>query len=123
MKENKGITLIALVVTIIVLMILAGVSISVLQGNNGIIKQAQNAKTETKKSDEKDSIDLAIVASIGENKYGVIEQATFQEQLEKSMGGADKFQMVYETTSKKFKITITESKNVYYVDGDGNISE
>ena len=40
----KGITLIALVVTIVVLLILAGVSISMLTGENGIIIQAQNAK-------------------------------------------------------------------------------
>lgn len=37
MKENTGITLIALVITIIVLLILAGVSISMLTGNNGIL--------------------------------------------------------------------------------------
>ncbi len=39
MKENKGITLIALVVTVIVLIILAGVSIAMLTGNNGIISR------------------------------------------------------------------------------------
>ena len=44
---NKGITLIALVITIIVLLILAGVSIAMLTGQNGILSQAQKAKTET----------------------------------------------------------------------------
>ena len=43
-KKEKGITLIALVVTIIVLIILAGVSINMLVGDNGIITQAQKAK-------------------------------------------------------------------------------
>ena len=43
-KKEKGITLIALVVTIVVLIILAGISISMLTGENGIIVQAQNAK-------------------------------------------------------------------------------
>ena len=47
-KEKKGITLIALVVTIVVLLILAAVSISMLGGENGIITQAQNAKEETR---------------------------------------------------------------------------
>ena len=46
-KNNKGITLIALVITIIVLLILAGVSIAMLTGNNGILTQAQRAKNET----------------------------------------------------------------------------
>ena len=42
--EEKGITLIVLVITIIVLLILAGVSIAMLTGNNGILTQASNAK-------------------------------------------------------------------------------
>ena len=47
-KKQKGITLIALVVTIIVLLILAGVSIAMLTGNNGILTQGQRAKEETR---------------------------------------------------------------------------
>ena len=46
LKENKGITLIALVITIIVLLILAGVSIAMLTGESGILTQANNAKIE-----------------------------------------------------------------------------
>ena len=46
-KRERGITLIALIVTIIVLLILAGVSIAMLTGQNGILTQAQRAKTET----------------------------------------------------------------------------
>ena len=49
-KNTKGITLITLVVTIIVLLILAGVSISMLTGQNGILTQAQKAKEETEKA-------------------------------------------------------------------------
>ena len=48
--ENKGITLIALVITIIVLLILAGVSIATLTGQNGILTQAQNAKNRTEEA-------------------------------------------------------------------------
>ena len=46
-KNSNGITLIALVITIIVLLILAGVTIATLTGDNGILKQADKAKTET----------------------------------------------------------------------------
>ena len=49
-KKNKGITLIALIVTIIVLLILAGISISMLTGQNGILKRAAEAKEKTKQS-------------------------------------------------------------------------
>ena len=43
-EKNKGITLIALTVTIVVLIILAGVSIAILSGNNGMISKAKQAK-------------------------------------------------------------------------------
>ena len=58
MKNNKGITLIALVVTIVVLLILAGVSISMLTGENGIIKQAQTAKINTRAGTVRDEVSL-----------------------------------------------------------------
>ena len=48
--KEKGITLIALVITIIVLLILAGVSIAMLTGQNGILTQAQNAKNRTEEA-------------------------------------------------------------------------
>ena len=47
-KNNRAITLIALVITIIVLLILAGVSIATLTGENGILTRAEDAKTETR---------------------------------------------------------------------------
>ncbi len=47
-KDKKGITLIALVITIIVLLILAGVAISMLSGDNGILNRATDAKEKTK---------------------------------------------------------------------------
>ena len=47
-RKERGITLIALVITIIVLLILAGISIATLTGENGILTQADNSKTETR---------------------------------------------------------------------------
>ena len=55
MKRNKGITLIALVITIIVLLILAGVAIAMLSGQNGILKRAADAKTETEQAQENEA--------------------------------------------------------------------
>ena len=52
LRNNKGITLIALVITIIVLLILAGVAIAMLSGENGILKKAAEAKTKTEKSQD-----------------------------------------------------------------------
>ena len=59
--NEKGITLIALVLTIIVLLILVGVSISMLTGDNGILGQATNAKEQTEISSEKEAIQLTMI--------------------------------------------------------------
>ncbi len=62
MKKNakeKGITLVALVVTIIVLLILAGVSISLVLGNNGVITKASTAVTENRKATAQEDIAMA----------------------------------------------------------------
>ncbi len=58
MKRNKGITLIALVITIIVLLILAGVAIAMLSGENGILKKAADAKTKTDEAQTNETKDL-----------------------------------------------------------------
>ena len=68
MTNNKGITLIALVITIIVLLILAGVSIAMLTGSNGILTQAGNAKTETIQGEVEEACKLAVANLIAENK-------------------------------------------------------
>ena len=60
MKSNKGITLVALVITIIVLLILAGVSISLVVGENGVLTQATGASDTTKIAQMKEAMGLAI---------------------------------------------------------------
>ena len=69
-KLNKGITLIALVITIIVLLILAGVSIAMLTGENGILSQAQKAGEQTDIGQEKEAIALAYNGAKAENNGG-----------------------------------------------------
>ena len=64
MKNNKGITLIALVVTIIVLLILAGVSIAMLTGQNGILNRGQEAAYKNAVTDAKDQISLKVAECI-----------------------------------------------------------
>ena len=73
LKENRGITLIALVITIIVLLILAGVSIAMLTGENGIITKAREAKEKTEKATWEERIDLAIIEAEGEKRNPTLE--------------------------------------------------
>ncbi len=61
-KEQKGITLIALVVTIIVLLILAGVTIAMLTGQNGILTNAQKARETTSQAEAEEKINMTLNA-------------------------------------------------------------
>ena len=67
-RNKKGITLIALVITIIVLLILAGVSIAMLTGTNGILTQAQKAKLLTELSSYKEQLELYKTEKLSENR-------------------------------------------------------
>ena len=68
LRETKGITLIALVITIIILLILAGISIATLTGENGILNKASKAKEEHLIEQYKEEINLIIIDEIAERK-------------------------------------------------------
>ena len=73
LKNKKGITLIALVVTVVVLIILAGVSINAVIGDDGIIKKAQNSANLTKEAEVKESINRTILEFYLTNDYETLE--------------------------------------------------
>ena len=73
LKNKKGITLIALVVTVVVLIILAGVSINAVLGNNGIIKKANQAASVTKEAEVKEAINRTILEFYLTNDYETLE--------------------------------------------------
>ena len=119
-ENNQGITLIALVVTIVVLLILAAVSISMLTGENGVITQAQNAKVQTEIGEEKEQVQLAATAAKGKTNWGEITEDNFRAELDNTIGSG-KY-----TLSKNgdiFTVTYNDSKRSYEVDADGNITE
>ena len=90
-NRNSGITLIALVVTIVVLLILAGISIGALTGDNGIIGQAHNAKNDTEYAGWEEQIDLAIIDA--ENKHREPSLDDVKEEL-KNKGVIDDYSQV-----------------------------
>lgn len=114
-KNVNGITLIALVVTIIILLILAGISIGMLSGDNGILGRAGNAKTQTDIAEEKEIIDLAVLHAAGKSKYGDIDETYFKNELEKNNATAIK-------KGSKYKVTFSSGRQ-YTVDQDGNVKE
>ena len=117
-KQTKGITLIALVITIIVLLILAGVSIAMLTGQNGILTQAQNASKQTDIGKEKEQIALAYNGAVTKKQSTDITAADLNDQFKAN--GTDA------TASGENPITVTfgePSNRVYTIDSNGNITE
>ena len=84
-KLKKGITLIALVITIIVLLILAGISISMLSGDNGILQKATDVKTNSNNAQIKERLQLAYHSALtgGQGSY---TKDNLEEELEKEFG-------------------------------------
>ena len=119
-NNKKGITLIALVITIIVLLILAGVSISMLTGDNGLIKNAGKSKEQAEIDSEKEIIETSTVEAMGKNKYGNITQNELQEQLDKI---TDSGKTEVSDNGEEFEVVFVESNRYYTVDKDGNIVE
>ena len=112
-KESKGITLIALVITIIVLLILAGVAIVTLTGDNGILTQAGKAKTENKKAEKEEQANLAILGSKGTD--GKLNLETLKKNLTN--------QGISYTDSDSFPLTIEVNGTEITLDEYGNIKE
>ena len=83
-KHEKGITLIALVITIIVLLILAGVSIATLTGPNGLLTRANDAKTETGKAGAKEKVQVEVAASY--DNSGNLSKELLNKNLENVEG-------------------------------------
>ena len=116
-EREKGITLIALVITIIVLLILAGVAIVALTGDNGILKKARTAQTTTNEKDEEEQI------KIGYSEYLIADQTGKQADFKVSgatvTGNKGDWKIKFDKTEKEYYFdgnTIT--KDVWKQDGD-----
>ena len=113
LKESKGITLIALVITIIVLLILAGVTIATLTGDNGILKKAGDAKTQTEQAKEDENLKIAIAGSYGTD--GKLNLKDLKDNLTNQ--GID-----YDKNNTGFPLEVTVNGEKKKIDANGNIT-
>ena len=119
-KNSKGITLIALVITIIVLLILAGVTIATLTGDNGILNKAQSAKTQNVKATAKEKVDLAIAASLDET--GKINLEQLKTNLNNVDGINPKVEEDLTDSSFPLEVTVDGTKITITKDSNGKYS-
>lgn len=104
-RREKGITLIALVITIIVLLILAGVTIATLTGDNGILTKANEAKTITNEKDEEEQIEIGYTEYLMADQTG--EKVDFEVSEAKVTGKEGDWIIKFNKTGKE-----------YYFDGE-----
>ena len=125
MKRTKqnGITLIALVITIIVLLILAGVSIATLTGENGILTMANEAKTSTEIGEEKEKVELSAVGALAKDNGGEIKRNYLNDELTSYIGTEGVDYTLSESETAPFVVTYSDSGRSYLIDENGNVSE
>ena len=113
LKNKKGITLIALVVTIVVLLILAGVTISLLLDENGIIAKSKDARNSAIESDEKEKVEMAYVSAALKKLGDTVTAEELQEELDSSVGtgktdvttnGDDTLNVLFSDTEHNFNV-------------------
>lgn len=109
LKEKSGITLIALVITIIVLLILAGISISMLSGDNSILQKATDAKKITGISMVEEQIAIAYNAALIKDLESGnlnLQESTLRRELEKEFTEDDSIGI--DTTGENWVVTVNE---------------
>ena len=115
-KQTKGITLIALVITIIVLLILAGVTINMLTGDNGILKQATNARETNSKAEFEEQVKLALIAS-KVNNTASINLETLETELNKISGAT-----ITKSADDKLPWTVKKGSYEVTITAEGTIT-
>ena len=110
--NKKGITLIALVITIIVILILAGITISMITSQDGILKKAVEAKERTEKSTNEEKIKLAYIGALDENTLTVDKK-----KLAQNLGIEES-----DITGKKDLVIKIDGKNIG-ISENGNVEE
>ena len=110
MKNKKGITLIALIITIIVLLILAGVSISLVMGDNGLAPKAQKAKKDTTIEQAKEQMRLAIAAATTDGE-GKVFYDNLVTELDNQFGESG-YSISGDEDSEEWEISVTTTEGV-----------
>ena len=119
-KNARGITLIALVITIIVLIILAGVTINALSGENGILKRATQVKSKTGRANALEQINLAIITARTEG-LGQVDKTVLRDEITKAgmTVKTDGDDLPWEVVSDKYIFRINEDYTVEEISGIG----
>ena len=119
-KEENGITLLALSITIIILLILAGITIAGLTGKNGLINNTEEAKKQTEIANEKEILERATAGAMAQDSRGNIKKENLQNKLNNETGEG---KTEVSDVGEEFEVLFTDSNRYYTIDKNGNIGD
>ena len=114
LNNSNGITLIALVITIIVLLILAGISINMLTGDNNILTKAGETKTTYEELAFKEQLQIEVLGNYSSTTE--LNATTLKENIEKNIDNSN-------VTNNELPLIVknTKTNTVYLIDTDGTV--
>ena len=118
-NEKRGVTLIALVVTISVMLIIAGVAISTISGSDNIITQSKKGIENIDLKEETDAIRSAIQETMLADSRGKVSKDIFEKYLKQHIDISD----FNENTDGTFSFKVIKSENTYIVKSNGEFSQ
>ena len=110
--NNKGITLIALIVTIVVLLILAGVTIATISGNESVPNQAAIQRDKAAIAKEQQILENATISITNNKNVGEITESSLRDEL-------SNYNVDIVKSGGLFRITFKDSNNLYKMDDEG----
>ena len=96
LKRNKGLTLVALIITVIVMLIIAGITVATVTGKNGTISNAEKADSEKNRSEEKETVEWAAAQSVADNDVGQVTSGNLEHYMDSYIGEDPEGVMDYE---------------------------
>lgn len=119
MKSEKAITIVALIVAVVVMLILATISINMLSGENGIIKQAKSTKEAEEISNEQGIIQRSVLEITGGSKNVEIKKETLEQRIKEN--SLTKIEI--SESQDNFIVKVEDSKRRYFIDKSGAVEK
>ncbi len=112
-KKERGITIIALVITIIIMLILAAISLNAVLKKDGVVSEEEKAKLEMEIAEEKEKINLSAVAAQTNNEDAVIRRNDFDKELKKFFN--EDYTLEPDSDAEEYEVTFKKSGRKYTI--------
>ena len=119
--KNRGVTLIALAVTTIVLLIISGVAISYLTGNTGLVNRANSSKEIAGVTEEKEVLSTSVAAAVGKSSKSKVEEVYLKRYFNQNIGEEVKDYTLTKSNDGLYHVKFVKSGREYVILDDGTV--